>query len=50
MQVPLSERLTTGWENEPASHTVGGGTAMNYSRVCVRECVCVEQLYLEQPC
>ena len=40
VQVPLCERLTTGWENEPASHTAGGGTAMSCSPLCVFLSVC----------
>lgn len=40
VQAFVSERLTTGWENEPASHTVGSGTSMSDSCVCLRVCVC----------
>lgn len=46
VQVLLSERLTTGWENEPASHTVGNrrgglGSSELFPRVLVRVYVCV---------
>lgn len=39
LQVPLSERPTTGCENEPAAHTLGGG--VGHSPACVVSlCVC----------
>lgn len=36
---PLSERLTTGWENEPASHPVGGQDS--YELWAIPVCVCL---------